>query len=262
MSDTDTLRTRLEVQWDPDNLWPAGALTDEPKLADFGPGLASVDVDEAVLATLRKWLPTYLRYVAASRSLGYELAVPAAASYANVISDAEFTDKGLPSILVATAQTDGELEIVDGAYVTPWLVAISAVVRGRTAPETRMLASYYELAIRMALVQQGTLDGFASATRWMSGGESRPLADPTGAGRWLGEGASQFRVFTDVAVREGIGPSVPDQEPYEEPPDVGEVDVDVGGTETFPTPDRKTVFGLVDYEADVKGVASETEGVD
>jgi hypothetical protein len=36
------------------------------------------------------------------------------------------------------------------------------------------------------------------------------MNDPTGKGRYLGEGASAFAVWTDNAVQAGVGPVVPD----------------------------------------------------
>lgn len=191
--------------------------------ADFGQTVASVDVDQWVLATLELWLPTYLTHVASERNLPYAIAEPV--NYANVVDDDEWPDYSLPAILVATARTATGPEVMhDGSYSAEWLVAISAVVRGRAAAETRALASYTELAVRQALVQQPSLGDHASATRWLTGGQARPMSDPTGKGRYLGEGASTFGVWTDNSVQAGVGPLAPGLPTYDPPPEVGAAD--------------------------------------
>ena len=216
------------VVWPPGTIWPPGEPIPEgiQHAAAWGPAIASVDVDNAVIGMLKTWLPTYLRFVALNKGLSYKFAEPKESAYANTISDDQFLDHGLPAILVGTARTQGEVQRTSDGYVPTWLVATSAIVRGRTPSETRALASYYDLAIRMAMVQKPSLDGFAVETHWMSGGEVRPLADPSGQGRWLGEGASQFSVVTDPAVAFTEGPVEPNQEPYEDFPTVQVFDIE------------------------------------
>lgn len=228
--------------------WPAGTVfppqrpAPQPELAgyaDFGIAVASADIDDAVVATLQKWLPTYLAWLERTRQLSYQLGRPK--SYASTVDDDQFLDRALPAVLVATARTQSApLVAEDGSYSAPWLVATSAVVRGRTPAETRRTASLYELAVRMAVVQALTRDsqelgGPIRGVRWIGGGEARPLADPNGRGRWLGEGASQFSVFTDHVVQEGVGPTTPDEPDYGDLPLVTSVDVDVEGAPINPT---------------------------
>ena len=179
------------------------------RYADFGTAIASVDVDDWVLSTIKTWLPTYLAHVESAKGLDYSIGVPT--SYANVIQDDEWPDHSLPAILVATVKTDGTPQIrPDGGYTVGWLAAVSAVVRGQNAAMTRELASYTELAVRMALVQHQTLGGNARATRWVNGGQARPVSDPTGKGRFLGEGASSFEIWTDGTVFQDRGPTEPE----------------------------------------------------
>jgi hypothetical protein len=135
--------------------------------ADFGSSVASIDVDQWVLATLELWLPTYLKHVASERNLAYAIGLPE--HYANVVQDDEWPDYSLPAILVATARTQNQLEIMaDGSYTAEWLVQVSAVVRGQDAASTRENASYTELALRQALVQHPSLGGYATKTRWLT----------------------------------------------------------------------------------------------
>jgi hypothetical protein len=186
--------------------------------ADFGSAVATVDIDDWVMDTLAYWMETYLSWIELgrpdktgmlqTRPLGYEIARPK--NYANVIDSTEWPSSSLPAILVATAKTNGASTIDgEGKYQTPWLTAVSAIVRGQNPTMTRALASYTELACRMILVQHGMLGGYARNTRWLTGGQARPMSDPTGKGRYLGEGASTFLVTTDGTVQSGTGPLIP-----------------------------------------------------
>ncbi len=220
------------ITWPDGTVWPPGPdptvqgdqTPDFAPLADFGVNLASCEVDDAVVAALYKWMPTYLAYIERTRSLPFKLARPKA--YASTLTDAEFPDRSLPAVFAATART-AEANVVgnEGVYETTWLVAVSCVVRGPNPAATRRLASFYDLAARLALVQQGDLDGLADETRWVTGGEARPLAVPD-TGRYLAEGASQFHVFTSGSVQDGLGPTVPSEEPYGDLPLVDVVDME------------------------------------
>ena len=200
------------------------AVMESKAFATFGPMVASDDVDRAVIAHLRKWLPTYLKQIAFVKDA--KLAAPRRASYATVLpTNNEWKNFCLPGVFVATARTEGTPDHDgSGDVVASWLVAISAMVRGRDAAEARRNASLYELGIRMAMEQHGDLGGFAIGTRWSSGGESRPLVDPLGDSRWLAEGASQYAVVVGPTHNWLAGPDVPDEDAYEAWPVVTQVD--------------------------------------
>lgn len=188
-------------------------------VADFGPLLLNVDIDDAVLATLKLWLPTYLRQqeIERDKSVGF-FNRPKDESYANTLDDDEFPDHWLPAIIVTSAHTEGDPQKDgDGNYYAAWNVVVSAIVRGRTPPETRWVASQFEGAVRRTLVHQGvSIDG---ELRW-TGSNVAPVRDPTNAGRYLAAGMSTFVVYADKVVQEGMGPYVPDDDegPYV-PPD-------------------------------------------
>lgn len=210
--------------------------------AEFGPIVTSIDVDEAVLTTLRLWLPTYLTKIEEERSLTPgTLQRPKTGSYDNVIDDEQFPDYDLPAIIVTTAQTEGEpQQDGEGNYYAAWNVAVSAITRGRNKKETRNLASWFEACVRRALVQQGT--EISGELKWR-GSNVAPVSDPTNAGRYLAAGMGHFVVYVDYVVQEGVGPFAGDGDyppadpddpntPYEDLVTVGEVTVDV----RHPTP--------------------------
>lgn len=189
-------------------------------VADWGVILAETDIDRAAIATLRRWMGTYLTHIEADRNLpSYLLARPTAESYQNALEDDTFPDGRLPAIIVQTAQTEGDpdprLVGTDTAYSADWRVNVSAVVRGRTPPETREVAALFNGAVRAILVNQQIDIGMV---RW-TGSMVIPYPDTTGEGRFLAAGVNQFTVYVD-AVLTGDGPvdPLPDDPPYP-PPD-------------------------------------------
>lgn len=199
--------------------------------ADFGTLVTTVDVDDAVVATLKEWLDTYLGRVEQERNLdpGF-LSRPNGSAYANTLESDEFLDHTLPAVIVTTAATEGPPVITnDWSYVANWRLTVSCILRGRRPPETRRSASLFEGSIRRCLVQKGDLGGLAKRCRWISSTVA-PLPDRTGKGRYLAAGITQMVVFGDVAVEFGVGPDVPDANPYDSLATVQTVTTDVEGT--------------------------------
>jgi hypothetical protein len=209
--------------------------------ATWGPLLTSIDVDEAVLTTLKMWLPTYMSQIERERSITPKLDRPKLGSYDNVIDDDQFPDYNLPAVIVTTAQTEGEPQTDgDGNYYAAWNVVVSAITKGRNKKETRNLAAWFEGCVRRALVHQGT--DLSGELKWR-GSNVAPVGDPTESGRYLAAGMGHYVVYTDFVVQEGVGPFAdggdyppadPDDPdtPYEPLVTVGKVSVDV----QHPTP--------------------------
>jgi hypothetical protein len=182
--------------------------------ADFGELVVETDVDDAVIATLKMWLPTYMTQLELERGLDYRLARPRQESYANAIGDDEFLDHALPAVIVTTAQTDGMPDIMsDGSHIASWSVRVSCIVRGPTAAQTRYNASLTSGSVRRALVQHSSLDGAVHTLRWKAS-RITPWREKSAAGRFLVIGATDFTIWTDNAVKATLGPSAPDHDPY------------------------------------------------
>jgi hypothetical protein len=196
--------------------------------ADFGPLVVETDVDVAVIATLRLWLPTYLARIEDERSLANRtLPRPSPQSYTNALEDDEFADNWIPAVIVTTAQLDDE-PVIDGAgvYSGGWSVVVSAISRGRTPIESRALAALYGGCVRRCLVHQQDLGGFASETRLRGGGRVAPVSDSTGQDRYLTASINRFTVFVDAIVQASAGPYRPDppEGPYTPPDPAGDPD--------------------------------------
>lgn len=181
--------------------------------ADFGPLVIETDVDSAVVQTLRKWMPTYLAQAERERTLATRL-LARPRSYANTLDDDEFLDHSLPAVIVTTAQTQGNpAKDGMGTYYAAWRVVVSAVVRGRTPPETRTVAALFGGCVRRILVQKPSLEGFAGDLKWVSSNLAG-VADVSGNGRFLAAAVNEFVVYVDEVVALG-GPHSPS--PYPEP---------------------------------------------
>jgi hypothetical protein len=207
-------------------------------IAEFGDLVTTVDVDDAVVATLKMWLPTYLTQFEQERDLapGF-LSRPNDSAYANTLESDEFLDHTLPAVIVTTAATADPPVITNNwSYIANWRLTVSSVLRGRRPPETRRSASYFEGSVRRLLVQKGDLGGLAKRCRWISSTVA-PLPDRTGKGRYLAAGITQMVVFGDVAVEFGVGPDIPDAGSYEPLATVQDVTTDVEGVTTIPTED-------------------------
>lgn len=184
-------------------------------IAEFGPLVVETDVDLAVVSTIKLWMPTYLSRVEVERSLGNGfLSRPKPDAFANTLDDDEFTDHPLPAIIVTTASTVARPEKDgNGMHFAAWNVVVSAICRGRTAPESRAMASLYGGCVRRIMLQQQDLGEFAGEVDWTSSNVA-PVAT-TGQGRYLAAGINTFSIYVDEVVQSGTGPLVTDEDtPY------------------------------------------------
>jgi hypothetical protein len=199
----------------------------------FGPLIITDDVDAAVLAMLKLWLPTYLTQAEQERTLGQGwLMRPKDSSYANVLDDDTFPDYVLPAVLVTTDGTTGDTERTAGAglHAAWWNFVVTAIVRGPDEAGTKKVASLYAGSIRRLLLQKQSLGGFAGGMRWISELVT-PVADTSDRGRNLAAGIGTFHVLVNEVVQDEAGPTQPDPEPdphdYGDWPEVESVVVDV-----------------------------------
>lgn len=198
----------------------------------FGPIVLASDVDAAVVATIRTWLPTEVAQIRRDKTVPYAVALPRDNAYATVLEDEPALLDPLPAVLVTTGGTSGAPEPGgDGMVSATWAVTVTAIVRGRNKKETRQQAAIFEAGIRRALLHNRTLDGFAASLYWQ-GMTLGPVADTTDKGRTLAAGQSTWLVAVDEVVQLNVGPEGPDPkpdptEPYVDWPLVQSVDVRV-----------------------------------
>lgn len=197
--------------------------------ADFGPLVIETDVDAAVVRTLRLWLPTELAAFERERGLALRLLRrPEPQSYTNTFEEDDFPDTRLPSIIVTTAQMEGDPEMDgDGVYYGAWRVVVTAIVRGKTQGEARAIAAMFGGCVRRTMVHQLDLGGFAGDIRLRGGGRVAPVSDSTGQDGYLAASINPFTVYVDAIVQAGGGPYLQepdDPNPYDPPDPAGDPD--------------------------------------
>jgi hypothetical protein len=206
-------------------------------LAEFGPLVIPTDVDEAVIELVATWLNTYLSQAELERGLpNGHLARPRRSNITNVLTTAEWMDNALPAVVVTTANTTATpIVTARRDCFAFWRVTVQCVVRGKTMPLTKQIASLYEGSVRRLMLQQAVRSDLIDDCRWVATNPVAPVPDTSGAGRWLASGINAFDVGTDAAVNGDFGPTVPDVGPYSPLATVEEVEIDL---ETLTTGDR------------------------
>jgi hypothetical protein len=132
----------------------------------FGPLVSSWDVESAVLATLRTWLPTYLAEVERQHNLkaGSLERPPTHESYHGGTTEAISWDQGhLPEVIVVV-EPDGEPErsasvgVIQAYAVQVWCVVMGDDGTELADPEdaARQQAAHYGAAVQL-LEQKGTI---------------------------------------------------------------------------------------------------------
>lgn len=183
-------------------------------LGDPGPLVIATDLDYELIATLQKWLPTYLSIFEGERGLAPKsLPRPKLHDIANSLTDLEFTDHTLPAIIVRTSGTDTTpIRNANQTYQADFRCVVSCVCRGQTPKGSRYNADVMAGSVERVLLQQG-LPGSAR-TRYAGYG-LQPVIDTTNQGRYLAAGILTFILAVDEVVQAGhIGPKVPDRNPY------------------------------------------------
>jgi hypothetical protein len=211
-------------------------------IANWGPLIIGTDVDDAVLAALTKWMPTYLAQIKTERNLSFTPALPR--TYSNTFAGQEFLDHQLPALIVVTAQSTVTRGGMNMPYEGTFALRVASVVRGKRPPATRFLAALYEGVVRRLVLQKARGDGTNGTgaagpindLHYM-GLRYEEVPDGTGAGRYTLAALSLFEVFSDQIVQPFGGPNIPDAATYLDGAAVTEVDITVlGETITIPGP--------------------------
>ena len=176
----------------------------------FGPIVHAGMVEDAAAATLRLWLPTYLREIERQHGRA-QLALPDPKSwlvYSHEDRPEDWPESGLPAVLLMCPGLKGEpAREGAGTYRARWDLQAGVVVSASRPAQTRQLAQLYGAAIRAAILQHPSLGGFAQAVTWAdeANGDMSPIDS-----RSLGYTSVAFTVdVLDVVDARG-GPILPD----------------------------------------------------
>ncbi len=194
----------------------------------FGPVRSPIDLRKAIATTIEDWIETYLALVERTYGLPSH-ALPVPKEY--VFKDDGTLDKqpenALPCIVILSPGTRrAPKREGDGMYRVPWLVNVAAIVSARDHGTTMDLATYYTTALRLLLIHNGTLGGFALGSAWE--GERTDELRPDGE-RTQAAGTNVFTFTVDQVAQKGAGLRTPPDEPYDpvELPEITEVKVDL-----------------------------------
>lgn len=193
------------------------------------PAIHGARVEDAILATLARWMPTYLAELAADRDL--PRSTYTVASYARSATvDTRFPEQALPCVVVnATSKTSNGLES-DGTIGAWFEVAIGVLVADQHRGSSRDVAWDYATAIESILIQQPALDGFAAATQWTGTSPE----DIEVKSRTLAGAIVEALVLVDPVLNAFDGPAEPSEDPTDPLPadqTVATVDIDVAPTD-------------------------------
>jgi hypothetical protein len=177
-----------------------------PFSSEIGPIVSAYDVEAAALATLRKWVSTYLGETEAQHGR-VRNSLPRPRSYTTSNSFDKWPEDQLPCILLICPGTiDVPLASGDGKYRVRFGLGVAAIVSTSQAVQTEETAKLYVAALRTCLIQQRSLGGFAAGTDWLD----ETYDDlPSEDGRSLGAGQAVFAVEVDDISRRYSGPPNP-----------------------------------------------------
>ena len=120
----------------------------------FGPIRHPGEVEAAVVAQLRKWMPTNLKRLGELERINFKKP----ASYSVVSDYSQFPEQGLPSIVVESiGQIDNPTEFGARSMDATFSVSVFATVEGGDAADTRRLAMAYWWPIIASLMQHRNL---------------------------------------------------------------------------------------------------------
>lgn len=125
------------------------------------------DVRHATEETLRLWLPSYLGEVAAQKDLDRDT-LPMIRSWKAVPTFDQWPEDQLPAAIVVTPGTNNVPERLNREFTVDWSVGVAVVVSAKDEVSTADLIGYYAAAVRVLMIQKGSLGGFAEETHWMS----------------------------------------------------------------------------------------------
>lgn len=146
----------------------------------LGEIIGADDVRDALRATILEWAPYYLgvlsaRLAAANRIGGIDAdgntqppnPLP---NFGMWLDEPEYRSLGTgepAAFLVTVPATVGAPELkADRSYIATWRAQVRIQVFGTVWEQARDLVSWYEKAVRWAVLQHRSLGGFAMATKW------------------------------------------------------------------------------------------------
>lgn len=188
--------------------------------AIFGPIVTGADVEAAVIAHLKQWLPSYLAEL--ERRTGRSPGVlPAPRSFDTVNTFALKPGDQLPAcVVISPGLADTPHRRGDGVYNGWFRIGVAVCCSAATQADSNELSKLYAAAIRTLFVHKPSLDGFASGLELVAEGYDHTPPD------YLAVGAvAEVDVDVEVAAisQASMGPAEPAPAPDPAPADAPDV---------------------------------------
>lgn len=187
----------------------------------FGLSIDGDDVEAALLAHLRKWMPSYIGNVVREKDPEGELwpegVAPVEEFSVKHAAAENWPADRLPMLLAhspgyaAPPKFEG-----DGRATGYFLVNLSAIAQGVDMADTKKLARVYASAAAMAIVQHPDLGGFANDTAWMDL-KNFPISKGLEAERSLMAVALVLVIEVHGIMNAFAGPDAPLEDPSKSP---------------------------------------------
>lgn len=184
----------------------------------FGRIITDDQVEDAVLATLSKWLPTYMAEV--ERQVGLDEGYyerPPAGSYTVRSRFDKWPEEMLPLVIViATGVADDPSPEGRGKFRAEFEIGVACVVSSIDIPSSRRYANRMGAAVRAALIQHQSLDlAIDESVRgvdWL-GERNNELPQPEPGDRTIWANRQLFNVEVGDVLTKAAGPISPDPLP-------------------------------------------------
>lgn len=178
----------------------------------FGDVLVASQIEEAGIATLVKWMPTYIREI--ERQLGLEVGnIPYPEHFSNRNSFDYLPGEKYPKVVVISPGLDGEpLANGNGQYAARWRLGVGAVIAATDEVVANLWSKVYGAAIREIFINKQSLGGLARAISWVD--EEYPDLPISQQNQLFKAAAVYFQVDCQNVATKWGGPEMPDSEPY------------------------------------------------
>lgn len=216
----------------------------------FGISIDGDDVEAALLAFLKEWMPTYLPAIVREKDPDKKLWPGGVGNpeenggIAAVLPVEEFTvkhasaenwpEERLPMLLAhCPGFAAPPVRHGDGKIDVTFLVNLSAIASGGDIGDTKKLARVYASAANLAIVQNPDLGGLVNATDWVNM-SNFPITRGIEAERSLMAVANSYVIEVAGILDATAGPDAPLEEPDESPGPRPKVKKDGGSADIRP----------------------------
>lgn len=172
----------------------------------FGPLVGNWNVEQAVIATYREWMPTWLAAVERANNMPLR-SIPRPPTPQHYYGGLDFQTNvpGTLPVVIVVVGPAGPPERRSGPYGQDFAIHVGCVVEGISEEQARMWAGLYGVAAQM-LVQAPGLKGIADDLE-MSAAPEPQWVDPEEAQRRLIRSVTTFTAHVKAVVDESMAPA-------------------------------------------------------